>query len=216
MKNLKTKLSISVGVLVLVSMLVAVGLVKADVGSLYDKIANVAGNILGNYLIQQSDNSGQLGQAYDESYTNFTKLNVTDTFNTSLSFDPFIVGNTNLTIATGTSKFVWTATVDTLCSGSLASMLASSTDAYKLAPAIVFSMGTSTSATGYATNLIASTTTASTSPVSIVALTYTKNFFLRAGESITGAISDYMPTASSTDYSRIILRPSIPCWEMGQ
>ena len=128
-----------------------------------------------------------------------TTLDITATSSIAKSFDGFVAWD-NLTMATGTAKAVYTNTAgDMWCNGANGGVLFDNTTAHQ-APALQFSMGTSTSATGYSTNLLASTTVATTSD-QIIGITYTANWLLKSGESIVGALSDTQGTnSSSTNY----------------
>jgi hypothetical protein len=121
----------------------------------------------------------------------------------------------SFTIATGTAKAVYTNQTGStmMCDADSGYVIPVGTT---FAPSIVFSLGTSTSATGYAANLLSSTTVATTtSPV--VSLTYALPFKLANGDSIVGAISDYSAAiASSTYFSNWTAEFAVHCWTTGR
>ncbi|KKU09803.1 MAG: hypothetical protein UX13_C0030G0005 [Candidatus Woesebacteria bacterium GW2011_GWB1_45_5] len=139
-------------------------------------------------------------------------LTVTGTTTIAKSPDGF-VAYASFTTATGTAKAVYTnPSNDMVCDGRSAYVQAIGTT---FAPSLVFSLGTSTSATGYSTNLIASTTVATTTNY-FAATTYTSPFRLKSGESIVGALSDITNSeASSTYYSNWTIQAGVHCWTMG-
>lgn len=115
--------------------------------------------------------------------------------------------------ATGSAQFVYTNTGGPkFCSAIDGGVYVNSvaTAASPLAPSLVFSLGTSTSATGYSTNLMASTTAASTTDMVLTTNAY--RFILAPGDSIVGAISDGIQNvASSTYFSNWQVNFKIPC-----
>ena len=162
--------------------------------------------------------------SYEPTYTKISgNVAVGGSFYSIYSYDAFQAGSgAAFTMATGTAKWVWTNAnsdkADALCHGADAATFATSTLTFT--PTIVYSLGTSTIATGYGStgaNLLSSTTVASsTSPV-VTALTYTKDFVVRYGESIVGNLFDgNLTVASSTYLSGITIRPQITCALMGK
>ena len=119
----------------------------------------------------------------------------------------------DFTVATGTAKMVYTnPSNDMVCDGRSAYVQAIGTP---FAPSLVFAIGTSTSATGYSTNLIASTTVATTTNY-FAATTFVTPFRLKSGESIVGSLSDIdNSAASSTYYSNWNIQFGVHCWTIG-
>jgi hypothetical protein len=159
--------------------------------------------------------------SYEPTYTKISgNVAVGGSFYTGYSYDDGEAGaGAAFTMATGTTKWIWTNAntdkADALCRGASSAIYATSTPGF--APAIVFSLGTSTSATGYATNLLASTTVASSTVGRVIPLTYTSDFVVRYNESIVGALSDANGgVSSSTAYTATTIRPQISCSLMGK
>lgn len=121
-----------------------------------------------------------------------------------------IMASASFTIATGTAKAVYTNSFGPmLCRGSDA-LLYVHDDAGTFAPSLVFAFGTTTSATGYSANILASTTVATTTSKFITP--GSNLFILGSGESIVGAISDGTTgVASSTYFSRWSAQFDVPC-----
>jgi hypothetical protein len=102
-----------------------------------------------------------------------------------------------------------------ICDPNGLAVYASSTGASLLAPSFMFVVGTTTSATAYSSNLMASTTVA-TSTSSLLGTT-TKPFLLDNGISITLSVGDAVTNASSTYYGNWTTAEfSIPCRTVGQ
>ncbi len=137
-------------------------------------------------------------------------LTVSGTSTIVMSYDGFRA-NSGFTMATGTAKAVYSNMTgkNLMCQGGgvIADSLSTT-----LGPAFQVGCGTSTSATGYTTSLIASTTVATTTDAA-VSFSYTTVWILPAGNSVVCALSDLQPNASSTyftsSYWNIDL--SIPC-----
>ena len=154
---------------------------------------------------------------YDVDVTNRLSVDgastLTGTSTIVKSYDGFIAYK-NLTIATGTTQTVYANTnsgVDIMCDGAGLSVDAVATT---LVPTLNFVMGTSTSA-AYSANLVASTTLATTT-TSIIFSGTTKPFKLASGEYITARLGDRdYASASSTFYSNLVMRVSIPCTLLG-
>lgn len=133
------------------------------------------------------------------------------------SFDG-IIANTALTTlsATGTAKSVYTNTFGPmLCqTGSLVVRNNGS-----FSPSLQFAVGTSTSATGYSTNLLASTTVATSTPGTTFNFTanfLTSSYILGSGESVTVSVSDITNTvASSTHYGNLTVEGRPRCSLIG-
>ena len=88
-------------------------------------------------------------------------------------------------------------------------------DATTFAPSFQFVMGTTTSATLYADNLLASTTIATTTD-SVKSLVTGWNFFLQNNNSITLSVGDITNVqASSTFYGNWAGHLSVHCWTVG-
>lgn len=139
-------------------------------------------------------------------------LTTTGTTTVAASYDGYGVYDDFTVTATGTAKAVYTNTYGpAVCTGADGIVWA---DATGFAPSLVFSLGTSTSATGYSTNLLASTTVA-TSTDTLIRLT-NHAFILGAGESIVGAISDITNAlASTTHMSNWSVQFSVKCRLIG-
>jgi hypothetical protein len=138
-------------------------------------------------------------------------LTVSGTTTIARSFDGFVIYD-DFSLATGTSKAVYThAGSPAYCQEGV--LYATTTNGtYNLAPSLIFSLGTTSSATGYSTNILASTTMA-TSTGRIVPLY--SGFVLRPGDVITGAISDAVSNASSTYLGNWQVEFGYHCWELG-
>lgn len=149
--------------------------------------------------ISADSTSPSAGQVRGTSLTVTAASTLTGSSTITKSFDGFVAWD-DFTEATGTAKAVYTNTAgDMWCNGANGGLLFDNTTAHQ-APALQVSMGTSTSATGYSINLLASTTVATTSD-QVIGITYTANFLLLAGESIVAALSDTQGTnSSSTNY----------------
>jgi hypothetical protein len=215
-----TKVYFAAGV-VIIALVVVLGIMQSEVGSLKVLVSGQTqtSSKLGTTLVGTAPIENYVPAImYNKGYYSNYDITTNGILTTAYSYDGFVAGNTNMTIATGTDEFVYTNTtgIDMLCNGSDTSVFASST--LPFTPTIQFAFGTSTSATGYSTNLFASTTIASTSVPIVAMASKTVNFVLSAGSSIVGSLSDtYSGTAaSSTYYGGIIVRPSFPCWLMGQ
>jgi len=141
--------------------------------------------------------------------TGSTLLNGTTTI--PCSYDG-TMAQKNFTMSTGTAKAVITNTCG-------ANLMCQSGNVYwdstAFSPSLVLAIGTSTSATGYATGLMSSTTIASTSDTALNV--YSGNpFILPIGSSIIGALSDYNTTgASSTYYTNWTTEMGFSCRLMG-
>lgn len=130
------------------------------------------------------------------------------------SFDGF-VAYAAFTSATGTAKAVYTNTAgDMACDSDNAVVYFDNTTLHQ-APSLQFSIGTSTSATGYSTAISASTTVATTSD-QVFDVTYATPWILKSGESIVGALSDTQGTnSSSTNYGNWSGQFGFHCWLIG-
>lgn len=125
-------------------------------------------------------------------------------------WDDFIVGTTSTVVRGSVTN---TGTDALMCDGNSAFVLSSSTAAF--APSFKFALGTTTSATAYSANLLASTTVATTTQ------TVTKGpawmFILERNASITLSIGDYTAAiASSTYYGNWAGQFGIHCYSLGQ
>jgi hypothetical protein len=140
-------------------------------------------------------NGFQAGSSQQFTVDNQGSLTTTGTTTVAASYDGYFVYGA-FTMATGTAKAVYTNTYGpAVCGGANGAIFASSTP---FAPSIRLALGTSTSATGYSTNLLASTTVA-TSTRTLIPLT-SSLFVLNPGDSIVGAISDITNTEASSTY----------------
>lgn len=124
----------------------------------------------------------------------------------------------NFTMSTGTAKSVYTHSgVDYVCDGNDLVFSVTSTD---WAPSLSFALGTSTSATGYATGLVASTTVATTTGAvtenRLLSPANADAFLLTNGLSIVGAIQDVNVVASTTYLSNYNVDWSTTCWAIDQ
>ena len=154
-------------------------------------------------------NSGGFTQSGSATLSGANTLSGTTTM--AKSPDGF-VAYMGFTVATGTAKAVYTnPSSDLVCSRNGYFQGIGST----FAPSLVVAFGTSTSATGYSTNLLASTTLATTTN-QFFQQTYASMFRLKSGESIVGALSDISNSeASSTYYSNWSMQYGVHCWIMG-
>lgn len=137
---------------------------------------------------------------------NGTSNSLTSSATTSIaaSFDGHIVYD-DFTMSTGTAKAVYTNSYGPMeCK-----------DAYIYAkntgfvPGLTFTLGSSTSATGYSTNLIASTTVGTTTTQLIASLSSV--FILGSGESIVGAVQQAYADASSTHLGNMSAQFGVRC-----
>ncbi len=156
--------------------------------------------------------SNQLTISNAGAITTSGNLSVTGTTTTTKSPDGFVAYMV-FTVATGTAKAVYTNTSsDLVCDGRSGYFQGVGST---FAPSLIVAFGTSTSATGYSTNLLASTTLATTTN-QFFAETYATPFRLLSGESIVGSLSDITNTsASSTNYSNWSMQYGVHCWIMG-
>lgn len=141
-------------------------------------------------------------------------LTVTGTTTIAKSPDGFVAWDDVSTVATGTAKAVYTNTGSPMmCDADSGAVYFKSNG---FSPSLVVSMGTSTSATGYATNLLASTTVATTT-TAVVPLTYAVPFVLGNNQSLVVALSDITnANASSTYYSNWAIEMGIQCRTLGR
>ena len=191
--------------------------VKAD-STLIDKIANVAGTVLGNRLFEQVSEEKIFG-ASEDGDSNFTNvvasgdvtvgddLAVTGTATIASSYDGFFIQNA-ITVATGTVTTVYTNNTgaDLMCSRAAGAAYWNST---ALSDSIKFSLGEATDV-----DLIA-TTTIATSTDTITAFGATTNFILESGNTIKAYLADYSPVASSTYYSNWTAEVGLLCRLIG-
>ncbi len=121
------------------------------------------------------------------------------------------VGGTITLVATGTPITVYTnSTGPKLCDGAAGGLYVKNNGSFS--PSLVWSLGTSTG-TGASTNLIASSTVASSS--SSVIQTSDRGFILGQGESLTAIFGDITNTeASTTYYSRLSAEARLWCSEI--
>ena len=141
-------------------------------------------------------------------------LSISATSTVSKSFDGHVAYG-GFTVATGTAAAVYTNNTGTamMCDADSGFIEAIGTT---FAPLLRVAIGTSTSATGYSTNLLASTTLATTTN-NVLSLTYAVPFKLANTESIVAALSNIAgDVASSTYYSNWDMEFGFHCWLMGQ
>jgi len=140
-----------------------------------------------------------------------TSLNGTTTI--ARSYDGFVAQD-DYTVASGTAKAIFTNNtgVSMMCDAESGFVDFNATG---FSPAFYIAIGTSTTATGYSTNLIASTTVASSTDT-VLPFTYALPFKLANTESIVGALSDVNANASSTHNSNWDVEFGVHCWQMGQ
>mgnify|MGYP001560881536 CR=1 FL=1 len=161
-------------------------------------------------------NSGGFTQSGSATLSGATTLSGANTLSgtTTMTKSPDgFVAYMGFTMATGTAKAVYTnPSSDLVCDGRSGYFQGVGTT---FAPSLVVAFGTSTSATGYSTNLLASTTLATTTN-QFFAETFVTPFRLKSGESIVGALSDITNSeASSTNYSNWSMQYGVHCWVMG-
>ena len=166
-----------------------------------------------SYLEQDQFGATTARTTITNPWTFASTLTVNGTTTIARSPDGFVVWD-DFTMSTGTAKAVYTNSGGALlCDDDSGAIYFDST---AFSPSLVVSIGTSTSATGYATNLLASTTIA-TSSDSVIDITYAAPFVLAYNESLVAALSDITNSiASSTHYSNWIVQFGIHCWAMGE
>ena len=138
------------------------------------------------------------------------RVTTSGTTTISSSFDGFELYD-DFTMGTGTAKVVASNNLgaDLICRKNATALYFDSTTDFS--PSLQVALGTSTTATGYSTNLKASTTIASTSD-QVIDITYASSFLLKIGESIVGALSDTQGTnSSSTNYGNWTGHLKVPC-----
>lgn len=149
--------------------------------------------------------------------THLSGLAVGDSgFTTSVSpdgfvlWDDFTVGTTTPVRAALTNP---SSDEPLMCDGRSMAVYSDATAAF--APSFKLAVGTTTSATAYSANILASTTIATSTDT--VTNGGSWNFLLPVGSSITLSIGDYSAAiASSTYYGNWAGQVSIHCWELGQ
>ena len=136
----------------------------------------------------------------------------TGTTTVTESVDGHVVGGTMSTAATGTVRVIYTNTTGPkICDASVGNLYANNNGSFS--PSVVFSMGTTTGATISSTNLIASSTMA-TSTDSIFQ-TSSGSFILDNGHVITGIMGDIVNTqASSTYFGNITAEFGVWCQDL--
>ena len=146
-----------------------------------------------------------------------TTLTTTGTTTLGESVDGLVVGGTISTAATGTVRTVYTnSTGPKMCDSSTGYLLVRSNGTF--APALVWSLGTSTSAANASTNLVASSTVATSTSGTItegLIATADRLFRLGAGETITAIFADTQSSvSSSTHFSSLSAEAGIWCQDL--
>lgn len=146
-------------------------------------------------------------------------LNSTGTTTLSSKSPDGFIAWASFTVATGTNKAVFTNTGGPIMCGDESGMAYFKTNGFT--PGLVVAIGTSTSATAYSANLLASTTvattTAATGQAQVVDVTYAAPFAVNSGESIVASLSDQVSNASTTYFSRFTSAEiGFQCWALGQ
>ena len=136
----------------------------------------------------------------------------TGTTTVTESVDGMVAGGTMSTVATGTPRAIYTNTTGPkLCDASLGNLYMNNNGSFS--PSVIFSIGTTTGATISSTNLIASSTMA-TSTDSIFQ-TSSGSFILDNGHAITGIMGDIVNTqASSTYFGNIAAEFGVWCQDL--
>lgn len=163
--------------------------------------------LVGSSLMGGTPNLGALDRTtvgnpwtFSGAVTMSSTLTNTGTTTVTTSNDGFVVGGTMSTAATGTVRTLYTNTTGPkICDADTAALYVKNNGSF--APSVRFSVGTSTSAV-QSTNLVASTTVATTT--SAVVEPITSEFVLGQGNVITGMMDDNnLSTGSSTYYGNI-------------
>jgi len=139
-------------------------------------------------------------------------LTVTATTTIAKSYDGFLVGGgiTPASIATNTVFTLYSHSGGrAFCDTEVSNLFADSTG---YSPALTISIGTSTSA-GYSTNLVASSTLATTTDAFVDPSTY--KFVLESGDEITAFLADVNSNASSTYFANWDIEYQTLCWLIG-
>ena len=144
--------------------------------------------------------------------TNSSTISNTGTTTIARSYDGFMAGGgiTPASVATGTVHTLYTHTGGrSLCNTAGSGLYADSTG---YSPNLVISVGTSTSA-AYSTNLIASSTLATTTDEMLPSSSYL--FVMEAGDEITAFLADGITNASSTNFANWDIEYQTQCWLIG-
>jgi hypothetical protein len=222
LKQMKTKLFIAIGCIVLISVVAIMGGVKAYQNYSQDAPKQVCeAGATCNYSEAQTPQAPQaLGLSnsdYDESYTNLTKLSA-NTFRADTSYDGFIVYKAMTVATTSTQDLLYNNTgVDMMCNGSDISVYgqgSTTVATLDFTPSLYLVMGTASTSLAYSANLVASTTLA-TSTNQIVTSTNIKPFLIKNGEYITARLGDINNNASSTYFSSWSIKAMLPCTLIG-
>jgi len=222
--KLDNTMKVGIGIMVALLLFAGISSVKAE-WSLTDKIAQVAGQILGKDLASKinltvSDDS--LG-AFPGSKV-YNEVRFYDDLVIDHSPDGF-VAYIGVIVATTTSSGSYTNDTGKLICDSNSAFLhwqttAGATTSYL--PALVFSVGTTTSTNGLSAatyGIFASTTQATTSAAVnyVKPATDTSLFILDRGESIVMDMADHdLALASSTHYTNLDAEFGVHCWKMGK
>lgn len=166
------------------------------------------------------DHSGGLGAASRapdvdlsvKSLTTSGSLTATGTTTLTQSVDGLMIGGTMSTAATGTARTLYTNTTGPkVCDSSTGFLYVKNNGSF--APSVKFSFATSTGSVP-GTNLLASTTIATTTTAVVQAIDNTL-FVLPDGASIIGIMADYNTTgASSTYFGNLSAEFSVWCQDV--
>jgi len=167
-------------------------------------------NVGGNLTVTGNDSNGIAGRGTN---TLAGSTNITGTSTLTVSYDGFVVQPT-MSYATGT-PVVYTNTTGKAMMCRAGGVYADSLSA-SLGRNFKVSMGTSTGIVGAGTNLL-STTTVATTTDTFLGLTYTAPFSLANNESIITYFADVDANASSTYFTSTYWRvqPAISCTLLG-
>lgn len=183
----------------------------------------VAVVVIALVLVGGNKSTGILGSGYatKEDFTDFTNLRIEKNLEVN--------GTSTISYATTGSVLQQSFSVSTtttvvqaaitnnhspmICdAGSLAVYADSVSATTGLAPSFKFVVGTSTTATAYSANILASTTVATNTDSVLSIGSPTWRFLLDSGSSITLSIGDAFTSASSTYYGNWTGKISIHCW----
>ncbi len=121
--------------------------------------------------------------------------------------------NGSMTVATSSgvqTLYTNTGIYPLLCSGDTGGLYATTTGGTQaLASSLVASFGTTTATSGYAPNLLASSTMATGTPV--LYGFKASDFLLRVGDSVKGLLSDGVANASSTYFASWSVKYALTC-----
>lgn len=194
-----------IGIIAIVGLFVALN--RSNTLGADGDIITVAQKFVKGFFVGKMNSSGVYPFRVDQNGISYT-TNSPDGF----------VANASFTVATGTAKAVYTNNTgsDLMCSDESGAVYTTATG---FAQGLAVVIGTSTSATAYSANLLASTTmattTASTATKQAVDVTYGAPFILASTESITASLGDVVSNASSTYNGRRSIEFGFHCWTIG-